>query len=148
MFCFYLSVVLGDISLEESDSGFVETRLVGIEIFLGLFSVEEVSLESIESIEEVFVVVSELGSKGDHVLEGSSEVGFFHRFVDSLDHKLGLGSLGGDGEDTLHGNCDNKEDCDDSHFANYFFVFYLMFLFVYFFLQDQLGLFFNPPSSL
>ena len=130
MFClFYLSVVLGDISLEESDSGFVETRLVGVEIFLGLLSVEEIGLESIESIEEVFIVVSELGSEGDHVLKGSSEVGFFHRFVDFLNEKLGLRSLGGDGEDTLHGDCDNKEDSDDSHFCELFLCF-LSYVFV------------------
>jgi len=127
--CFYLSVVLSDISLEKSDSGFVETRLVGVEIFLRLLSVEEISLESIESIEEVIIVVSKLGSKGNHVLKGSSEMGFFHRFVDSLDEKLGLGSLGGDGEDTLHGDCDNKEDSNDSHLCAVFFLCFLSYVF-------------------
>lgn len=120
-----LSTVLGDISLEESNGGIMETSLTDVKIILRLLSVKEVGFKSIESIEEVFVVVSKLGSKGDHILKGSSEVGFFHRFVDSLNQKLGLGSLGGDGEDTLHGDCDNKEDSDDSHFVNYFLVFYL-----------------------
>jgi len=114
----------------------VETRLVGIEIFLRLLSVKEIGLESIESIEEVFIVVSKLGSKGNHVLKGSSEMGLFHGLVDSLNQELGLGSLGSDGEDTLHGDCDNKEDSNNSHFCVFFLCFYLMFfdLFFYYFL--------------
>jgi hypothetical protein len=99
-----LALISRNIAVDESDSRFMKTRLVGVEIILVLFSTEERSLESIDSIEKVIIVVSELGSEGNHVLKSSAEVGLLHGFIDLLDHKLVLRSTRGYGKNALEGD--------------------------------------------
>jgi hypothetical protein len=72
-----------------------------VQVVFVLLSAQQRVFELIEGIVQVLIVVSELGSQGNHILQSTSKVRFFKIVVDLFNHQLSLVGLGGNGESTL-----------------------------------------------
>lgn len=106
-----------DVGGDDFDLSVVAQGLVVVKVVFVFLSAEEGSRKGVESEFEVIVGVVELGSKGDHVFHGTSEVGLFHLFVDLLEHQFLLSGSRSDGEGALEEHRDQKQANNSSHFS-------------------------------